>query len=436
MKNGPRILLLLLGDVLMLGVSFYAMIHIAFYGQVTSRIIGIHALPFTILSLTWITIFFIFNLYDPQATRPTIPHLRRIFFAFIVAAATGAIFFYTIPFFGITPKTNLLIFSLGGIIFFIVWRRIFYSIFSFYFRKRVAFLVSASSTLPQINELANYMQNFPQSGFIVDGIYSSLPELDSLHKKELPAVYIVSKEIWRKEESFRKLHEIEGEVLDLAYAYEDILSKIPIEAIDEGWFMHNIRSQDKNASDQIKKVFGALVAIILVIITSPLFLLIAIAIKISGGGPILYSQTRVGKNDKTFRLHKFRSMIPNAEKNGPEWSAKNDPRVTPVGRVMRKLHVDELPQLFNIIKGDIALVGPRPERPEFVEKLEKEIPYYHLRHTIAPGFTGWAQIKFRYAGNVMDSKEKFEYDLYYLKNRNIFMDLGIFLRTLQIIFTH
>jgi lipopolysaccharide/colanic/teichoic acid biosynthesis glycosyltransferase len=125
-----------------------------------------------------------------------------------------------------------------------------------------------------------------------------------------------------------------------------------------------------------------------------------------------------------------------AETGTAKWAEENDPRITKVGRITRKLHLDELGQMINLLKGDIALVGPRPERPEFVEKLEKEIPYYFMRHTISPGFTGWAQIKFRYARTVMDSEEKFEYDLYYIKNRNIFLDAGIIMKTVQIIFTH
>jgi len=129
-------------------------------------------------------------------------------------------------------------------------------------------------------------------------------------------------------------------------------------------------------------------------------------------------------------------MFVNADKNGAEWTEKNDQRITKVGKIIRKLHIDEVPQLWNVIKGEMSLVGPRPEIISFEEKLSKEIPHYGLRHIITPGFTGWAQIKFRNARGIEESKEKFEYDLYYIKNRNIFMDCGIILRTIQIIFTH
>jgi lipopolysaccharide/colanic/teichoic acid biosynthesis glycosyltransferase len=129
-------------------------------------------------------------------------------------------------------------------------------------------------------------------------------------------------------------------------------------------------------------------------------------------------------------------MFIDAEKNGAQWCSKNDPRTTATGQFLRNTHIDELPQLFNILKGDISFVGPRPERPEFVQILEKEIPHYLFRQMIRPGLTGWAQIMFRYARSVMDSKEKFEYDLFYIKNRNILLDFGIIIRTIQIIFTY
>jgi len=128
-------------------------------------------------------------------------------------------------------------------------------------------------------------------------------------------------------------------------------------------------------------------------------------------------------------------MKEGAEKEtGAVWAEKEDPRITKVGKILRRLHLDEIPQMINVLKGDISLVGPRPERPEFVEKLEKEVPHYHIRHLIKPGFTGWAQLKFRYARSIMDSFEKFQYDLYYLKNRSLFLDLRILLKTFQLFF--
>ena len=179
-----------------------------------------------------------------------------------------------------------------------------------------------------------------------------------------------------------------------------------------------------------------LFALIVLIITFPITLIVMIAIKLEDGGRVFYKNDRVGKDGNVFYLYKFRSMIPNAETNGAVWAQVADTRITRVGRITRKLHIDEIPQMINILRGDLALVGPRPERPSIVQELAEKIPYYDIRHSIKPGFTGWAQIKFHYARSVTDSQKKLEYDLFYIKNRNFFMDIGIILKTVQIIFTH
>jgi len=185
----------------------------------------------------------------------------------------------------------------------------------------------------------------------------------------------------------------------------------------------------------LKRFVDIILAFSIIIITSPLWLIFAVLIKLEDKGPVFYRQKRVGKDRNEFWLTKFRSMKIDAENGKAKWAEKDDPRITKIGRFLRKIHLDELPQMLNILKGDISLVGPRPERPEFVKKLEKEIPHYHLRHIIRPGFTGWAQIKFRYGRTVEDSHEKFQYDLYYIKNRSLFLDLGILLKTFQLFFS-
>jgi exopolysaccharide biosynthesis polyprenyl glycosylphosphotransferase len=222
--------------------------------------------------------------------------------------------------------------------------------------------------------------------------------------------------------------------LDFPSFYERITEKIPVTSISKVWFFENLKEGEKRIYDKFKKIFDVIVASIILFLTIPLWLLITLAIKIEDGGPVFYIQERVGKNKKIFKLIKFRSMIKEAEKEGPKWAEIEDQRITKVGKFLRRFHLDEIPQMMNVIRGDISLVGPRPERPEFVEKLEKEIPYYNLRHIIKPGFTGWAQIKFRYARSIMDSLEKFQYDLYYIKNRSLFLDLKILLKTFQLFF--
>lgn len=183
----------------------------------------------------------------------------------------------------------------------------------------------------------------------------------------------------------------------------------------------------------VKRILDISISFVILIVSIPLSLVIALAIRLDSKGPVFYMQERVGKNGKIFRIIKFRSMIPDAEKfSGPVWATKNDPRVTRVGRVLRKLRLDEIPQFINVLKGDMSLVGPRPERPFFVEKLKKIYPLYTRRLLIKPGITGWAQIKGSYDQTIEDVKKKLEYDLFYFENMSFRMDLKILIMTVYI----
>ena len=172
----------------------------------------------------------------------------------------------------------------------------------------------------------------------------------------------------------------------------------------------------------------------MLIVCSPLILAIAILIKIDSKGPIFFSQERVGEKGKIYQVHKYRSMVDNAEdQSGPVWAESDDDRITRVGKFMRKLRIDEIPQLYNVLKGEMSFVGPRPEREYFVEQLEKKIPYYTIRSTIKPGITGWAQVCYGYGASVEDAIEKLNYDLFYIKNMTTLMDAMIVLRTIKIV---
>jgi exopolysaccharide biosynthesis polyprenyl glycosylphosphotransferase len=184
----------------------------------------------------------------------------------------------------------------------------------------------------------------------------------------------------------------------------------------------------------LKRFADVGVAAVGLILASPLALLTAIAIKLDSPGPILFRQERVGQNEQTFVLYKFRSMCCGAEsKTGPVWAEENDPRVTRVGRIMRKLRIDEIPQMFNVLRGDMSFVGPRPERAFFVSSLKESIPYYQLRFAVKPGITGWAQISYGYGANETDAIEKLQYDLYYVKNMSPIFDLQIILETIKVV---
>src|SRR5690606_9419332 len=186
----------------------------------------------------------------------------------------------------------------------------------------------------------------------------------------------------------------------------------------------------------VKRVFDIVTALILLVVSLPIMLLTMLLVSLESKGPVFYSQERVGFNGRTFRVVKFRSMRSDAEVDGkPRWPQAGDDRITRVGRVIRKLRIDELPQLFNVLKGEMSLVGPRPERPFFVDQLVKDIPYYAVRHSVKPGLTGWAQVRYHYGSTVEDSQQKLQYDLYYVKNHTLFLDLLILFETVAVVLT-
>jgi exopolysaccharide biosynthesis polyprenyl glycosylphosphotransferase len=183
-----------------------------------------------------------------------------------------------------------------------------------------------------------------------------------------------------------------------------------------------------------KRTFDLAVSLVIFTVSLPVMLLTAMCIRLEDKGPLIYRQERVGKDGKSFFVLKFRSMRSDAEKGGtPQWAAANDDRTTRVGRIIRKLRIDELPQIINVLKGEMSFVGPRPERPYFVQQLNEKIPYYNVRHTIKPGITGFAQVRYQYGSSVEDAIQKLQYDLYYVKNHGLFLDLLILVETLQVV---
>lgn len=215
--------------------------------------------------------------------------------------------------------------------------------------------------------------------------------------------------------------------------YQKITGKIPVESISPSSLIFSdgfAQSWFRSVYSRLLSILGATAGLILF---SPLMLLVSILIKLDSKGPVLYGQVRVGKNGQPFEILKFRTMFVESESSGPVWAQQQDPRVTRVGRVIRKLRIDEMPQFLNLLAGHMKFVGPRPERPHFVKELARQIPYYDLRHTVRPGLTGWAQVKFAYAASVGDAKEKLEYDLFYIKNASFWLDMLILFRTVKIV---
>jgi len=223
-------------------------------------------------------------------------------------------------------------------------------------------------------------------------------------------------------------------VQDGVEVYEAITGKVPIESVRLGWLLFSPGCHSSRLHLAYKRAASVLVSIIGLVLSLPLLPLVILIIKLTSPGPVLYRQGRVGRDGVIFNCYKFRTMRADAEADtGATWALDNDPRITPVGRFLRLSRLDEIPQLWNVLRGDMSLVGPRPERPEFVDILSREIPYYQLRHTVRPGITGWAQIRYKYGSSIEDAKEKLRYDLFYIKNMSIGLDLLVFVQTIKVI---
>jgi sugar transferase (PEP-CTERM system associated) len=224
------------------------------------------------------------------------------------------------------------------------------------------------------------------------------------------------------------------DIIEGSTFYEMLTGKLIVEQIKPGWLIYSQGFKKSLTRRILKRSIDLILSITLLVLLSPLLAIVIILIKIDSKGPVIFSQDRVGENKKNYIVHKFRSMVSDAEKlSGPVWTQDDDPRITRVGKYMRKLRIDELPQIFDVLKGNMSFVGPRPEREFFVQKLESIIPFYRERFTVKPGISGWAQVSYGYGASVEDAIEKLNYDLFYIKNMSIFMDLMIVAKTVKIV---
>ena len=223
-------------------------------------------------------------------------------------------------------------------------------------------------------------------------------------------------------------------ILDLPAFYERVTGEVPVASLKSSWMIYGDGFRQDWGRRFVKRAFDLTAAVLLLIITFPLMLTAALAILLSTGRPLVFSQERVGLGGKVFTLFKFRSMRTDAEHDGiPKWATSGDPRITPVGKFLRRTRMDELPQLFNVLRGEMSFVGPRPERPYFVEQLSEQVPFYGARHTVKPGLTGWAQVRYSYGASVEDAVKKLQFDLYYVKNHTFFLDLVILINTVRVV---
>lgn len=420
--------LLALGDLLMMVAGLTLMLIIRFGPHYDARVVGGHATSFAGIFALWLVMLFVFNLYEVRSINPNPRTIGMLAAAMCAAIVLGGFIFYVHPHVGISPRTNLLIVGVISFGLIVLWRRIFYKLFTTLFPRSIV-LIGVS---PEMEELKREIDANPELG-IVRAFWKTLDErTDELSRANLVVVESHEPKI------FVTLgRNLQAEVHTLVDAYQEFFARIPLTLLDDTVAVRIASKTESYGYRLVKRVGEILISLLVLVVSSPFMLVACLAKYLEDGGPVLLkNHKRTGQYGRVFDAYKIRSMVVDADKNGSQWTTERDPRITPVGRVVRKLHLDEVPQFWNIVKGDMSLIGPRPEQPKFVADLEREISYYYLRQTVKPGFTGWAQIKFRYARTVADSAKKWEYDLYYLANRSLLLDIGIVLKTIQIVFTH
>lgn len=432
--------ILLAGDIIILYLSLGIMLLSRYDigGREYSLFFGIHLYSFSIIFIFWIFIFYIAGLYDLQSLKNNLAFMKRAASAIVAGFIVAIIYFYIVPVI-ITPKTNLVLFVVIFSAIASAWRYS-YNILLGYRGSKEGLLIVGSG--PITAELISTISQNPQLGYRIgywmkEGLGDSeFSRINQIVLGKNISTIVIPSHIKKNTASARAIYQqfaLGIEVIDVAELYERIVQKVPLVETEEVWFLENI-AEHKRAYDAIRDPLEKLAAIALLLALAPLLALIGLCVAATSRGGALIRQVRVGKYGRQFTLYKFRSMYANAEKNGAQWAKENDKRVTLFGAFLRYTHLDELPQLWNIIKGDISFVGPRPERPEFVSQLNNEVPYYELRHLTNPGVTGWAQINYRYGASVKDAYEKLQYDLYYLKHRSFLLDVAIVLRTLKLLF--
>jgi exopolysaccharide biosynthesis polyprenyl glycosylphosphotransferase len=433
---------LFLGDVFFFLIALWVSLYIRYFSLPSVDLLESHVPPFALLFLVWIIVFFIAGLYDKQTVllKSRLPAV--IFNAQVGNSIIAVLFFYFIPYFGITPKTNLFIDLIASFAFIVLWRLYVYPLLGVK-RKQNAILIGSGKEIQELRDEVNHNPHYNLhfiSSIDLENIESIDFQRDILERIYQEDVSIVAIDLQNP-----KAQPLLPHLYNLIFSniifidkhriYEDIFDRIPLSLVKYSWFLENISVSPNIVYDFLKRVMDIVLAIVIGVFYLIMLPFVYLAIKIEDGGPVHFFQERVGKNNAIIKIMKFRTM--NAIDDGT-WVMKEGEkdtrkmRVTKVGSFLRKARVDEFPQFWNILKGDISFIGPRPELPELVKFYEKEIPYYNVRHLITPGLSGWAQIHHDVPPHtVEETRTKLSYDLYYIKNRSFMLDIKIALKTIK-----
>jgi len=399
--NSLKVIFLALGDLLTfyfsLSLAIFLRYHFVFREEIFVSA-GNYFLP---VFFIWLIIFIIGRLYELPYTANRREFFERVIKIFLANILIAALYFYLFTPTYYRPSLVLVMTVSFSFVIFILWRTLANKILQF---KRLKVVFLSQNSLAE--ELKIFLSKNPQLGY-------------EIVKEEQP-----------KEKPVLTIHDSKN-LLDF---YEKVMSRVPLELLSKEWFDFVLSRSNLDFYEAIKRFFDFVGGIMLLIISLPLWPIITLLIKIDSQGSILHRSIRIGKNRKEFIIYKFRTMINNADKIGPFWTLEDDFRITKVGKILRFTHLDEIPQVLNIIRGDISFVGPRPEEKKLIELFEKKIHFYEYRFLMKPGAIGWAQINYPHGSSIEDARHKLEYDFYYLKNRNLFFDLIIALKAWRIPF--
>lgn len=431
LKNKLKKIILFLGDLGILILALIATLSLRYGTEVLNSKLEDHLPKFIIVFLIWLIALYLNDFYNLNFRA-----WGRGFFKSLAAVLLFSTFFSILYFYlgtdaVITPKTNLLLFLIISALFFLIWRRLFKLFDKNLLAKDNLAIIGYNEKSDKL--LAEIVRN-PGSGYQTALIFKSAEELrvltEKIKEKNIKTIVICDdfgQTDLLRENLFKCLN-LKINFYNYPDFYEFLSGKVPVEAIGAQWFLENIKEGERNYFNAIKNAADFFGALIIFIISLPFWPLIALIIKLESRGPVLFSQLRVGRNEKDFKILKFRTM--REVGNNQEMTVVGDKRITPIGNFLRKTRLDEIPQVLNILKGEMSFIGPRPERPELISDLEKEVPFYKTRLLVKPGLSGWDQVSGEYhSASVEDTLKKLQNDLFYIKNRSLYLEGVIILKT-------
>ncbi|MCI0542214.1 sugar transferase [bacterium] len=431
-------LVLLLGDIVSLVLALWLALFLRALDVPSAELFLEHLFPFSLLFIAWISVFFISGLYGKHTLffKSRLPSL--LLRAQLANTAVAALFFYTLPYFTIAPKTILVLAVVLSFLFILLWRTKIVSSFGFRHRARAILIGSGeekNALLREVRGNARYPFTFifsinPDN---IEGVNFEQDILKKIYEEKISVIVLDFGN--EKLQPFLPhfYHRLFAGVrfLDANAVYEDIFDRVPIGTLGHTWVLKNISGTSRKTYDALKRAMDISISCVVGTASLLLYPFVYIAIKLDDGGPVFITQERVGQGGRSIKIHKFRSM----QRNEIDLSQGGSNAITRVGKILRLTRLDEIPQLWSVVRGDLSLIGPRPELPSGVLLYEKEIPYYGVRHLIKPGLSGWAQLYHdnhpHHSAHIEATREKLSYDLYYIKHRSLTLDIKIALFTIK-----